>query len=183
MSAFSPWHRLEAALWQSQSLNEFSIGLDRFLVLNKNVININSDSSLVSPLKKYSTALDSSLRIANDICSGNDAFTCIIECTRKSRRRALAAITYLESLIQNGGEKPKEKPPRKATINMRMADVLQNEIEAMGWTISQWQAHLKCSRAAIAESKTWSNLTVNRAERKAELQKTKRQKTRHFSKY
>jgi hypothetical protein len=64
----------------------------------------------------------------------------------------------------------------KATVNMRMADEIQKNPDAMGWTITQWQRHLKCGRATIQETDTWRMLESYRQNKKAEGMKDRRRR-------
>jgi hypothetical protein len=64
----------------------------------------------------------------------------------------------------------------KATVNMRMADEIQRHPDAMGWTITQWQKHLKCGRATIQGTETWRNLENYRLSKKAERMNDRRRR-------
>jgi hypothetical protein len=75
-----------------------------------------------------------------------------------------AASAWLKSVSRDAAT---TKVP-KATVNMRMADEIQKNPNAMGWTITQWQQHLKCSRAAIQGTATWRSLERCRLTKKAE---------------
>ena len=65
----------------------------------------------------------------------------------------------------DGGKKKKQK---RATINMRMMEVLQENREAMGWSSVKWAKHLECSRSTITETATWKNLEKARYDLKAQ---------------
>jgi hypothetical protein len=62
----------------------------------------------------------------------------------------------------------------KATVNMRMAEEIQKNPEAIGWTITQWQKYLKCGRATIQGTATWRSLESHRLSEKAKRIKDRR---------
>lgn len=58
---------------------------------------------------------------------------------------------------------PASPPPatvKKASVNARMIDAIQKIPESTGWTVSQWESHLGCSRGAIAKARAWQSLKV-----------------------
>ncbi len=73
--------------------------------------------------------------------------------------------------------------PKRATVNMRMMETIQVNPEAMGWTSTQWQKHLKCrSRSVITDTQIWKSLEINRLRLKAERGESKRRRPRHYGK-
>jgi hypothetical protein len=98
----------------------------------------------------------------------------ILNCATQKRLRQLEPAAATNA---NLGRKP------KATINMRMADEVLKNPEAMGWTTVQWQRCLKCrSRSTIADTATWKNLEIHRAGLKAARRKDRTRRPRHHGK-
>jgi hypothetical protein len=61
----------------------------------------------------------------------------------------------------------------KTTVNSRMLDTVQKTPESVGWTVTQWEAHLGCSRGAIAKAPAWQSLKVVKAEQQLSKAKPK----------
>lgn len=57
---------------------------------------------------------------------------------------------------------------RKATVNTRMIDIMQQESEAAGWTSTQWASRLKCAKSTVVATMAWKRLENLRLQARAE---------------
>jgi hypothetical protein len=71
-----------------------------------------------------------------------------------------------------------KKSPRKATVNIRMLEVIQDNPESLGWNSPQWARHLKCGKSTVVETKTWKDLRTGRERERAERALDRRRKPR-----
>ena len=56
----------------------------------------------------------------------------------------------------------------KATVNIRMLGVSQENPEAMGWSSPKWAKHLKCARSTVVATVAWKTCKNIREKEKAE---------------
>tara|TARA_B100001123_G_scaffold386875_1_gene461699 strand:+ start:331 stop:1092 length:762 start_codon:yes stop_codon:yes gene_type:complete len=62
----------------------------------------------------------------------------------------------------------------KATVNVRMLAVIQENPEAIGWSCSEWAKHLKCARSTVVATMTWKTFKRHREMDKAERDLSRR---------
>jgi hypothetical protein len=67
-----------------------------------------------------------------------------------------------------------QRGKKKVTINDRLRLTLLSKPESKGWTVTEWQAELKCSRGAIGKSDVWQELESARKLGKSERRKDRR---------
>lgn len=72
----------------------------------------------------------------------------------------------------------REQRGKRMTIDQRMKLVLFEKPESSGWSVTQFEAELKCSRAGIHKTASWKALEAARKLGKAERRKDRRAKTR-----
>ena len=70
------------------------------------------------------------------------------------------------------------KSGRKATVNVRMLEAIQENPEAMGWNSPKWAKFLKCGKSSVVETKTWKTLSTSRERERAERALDRRRKPR-----
>jgi hypothetical protein len=70
------------------------------------------------------------------------------------------------------------KSGRKATVNVRMLEAIQENPEAMGWNSPKWAKFLKCVKSSVVETKTWKGLSTSRERERAERALDRRRKPR-----
>ena len=70
------------------------------------------------------------------------------------------------------------KAGRKASVNARMIEAIQDNPESMGWNSPQWARHLKCGKTSVVGTKTWKDLSTRRERERAERALDRRRKPR-----
>ena len=101
-----------------------------------------------------------------------------------NRERVRPHVEFLASLIQAVGQgDAKAKPPleqreKRMTIDQRMKLMLFDKPESSGWSITEFETELKCSRAGIHKTASWKALDAARKLGKAERRNDRRAKTR-----
>jgi hypothetical protein len=80
---------------------------------------------------------------------------------------AVSRDTSARDRKQDGTPEKATKHPR-ASVNARMMETIQTNIEAMGWNSRQWSDHLKCSKPAVVGTQTWEDLKMARERKRAE---------------
>ncbi len=73
---------------------------------------------------------------------------------------------------------PREQHGKRMTIDQRMKLVLFEKPESSGWSITEFETELKCSRAGIHKTASWKALEAARKLGKAERRNDRRAKTR-----
>jgi len=105
--------------------------------------------------------------------------------------KILGGVVPLARQLRSG-DTPSDKPAKpaestkaakpaqgkKTTINARMLDILARHPDCRGWTITQWQQELKCSRGGIHKTDTWRQLEASRKLGKYDQCSAKREKRR-----
>jgi hypothetical protein len=72
----------------------------------------------------------------------------------------------------------REQHGKRLTIDQRMKLVLFEKPESAGWTVTEFQAELKCSRGGVHKTASWQALVAARKLGKSEPRTDRRAKTR-----
>jgi hypothetical protein len=76
-----------------------------------------------------------------------------------------------EAAINNG--RPKRGKRGRLMVGERMEATLIKKPEALGWTVTEWVAELKCARAAVQKTDTWKRLHAAHVVAKVEAKNSK----------